>query len=86
MTTRKCPGQDTRNWTVNDIYEVSCPHCGFQVEYFKDDLKRACPQCGKCVVNPKNDMACAAWCKSATECLEQISQITTEGQSVETTL
>ena len=69
---RKCPGQDTRYWKFADIFEFMCAHCGRQIEFFKDDPKRTCPYCGRDTLNPKNDLSCAAWCKSARECLEQL--------------
>ncbi|MHB9132261.1 MAG: hypothetical protein ACYDBB_14395 [Armatimonadota bacterium] len=67
-----CPGTDTLYWTAKDLFEVPCNHCEKPVEFFKDDLRRRCPHCGEFTVNPKNDMACAAWCKHAKECLAQL--------------
>ena len=67
-----CPGQDTRYWTFDNIYEVQCKFCFKNMEFFKTDLKRQCPHCGKDNVNPLNDMACAKWCKYAEECLAQL--------------
>ncbi len=67
----KCPGQDSRYWTPKDIYEVQCGNCAQPVEFFKDDLRRQCPHCGKLILNPSNDLSCAAWCKSAPECLKE---------------
>ena len=81
LAKRNCPGQDTRYWTPKDIYEVACPHCSGQVEYFKDDLRRACPHCGKFAINPKNDLACAAWCNASAECLEQAGKSPPSGES-----
>lgn len=41
-----CPGQDTRYWKLENVFfEVMCAHCGKNIEFFKDDLKRACPYC-----------------------------------------
>ncbi len=74
MTTPRCPGQDLRYWTPEDIYEAACAHCGGAVEFFKDDLRRKCPHCGQYTVNPHNDMACAAWCQYAPECLAQLGR------------
>ncbi|MBC2745136.1 MAG: HD domain-containing protein [Desulfosarcina sp.] len=39
----KCPGQDTLYWKPGAIYEVPCPNCGVNVEFFKDDTARKCP-------------------------------------------
>ena len=69
-----CPGQDTRYWKPEDIFESPCANCGKNMEFFKDDLRRKCPHCGEFTVNPKNDLACAAWCKHAKECLEQMGR------------
>lgn len=72
MPRRHCPGQDTQFWTPDDINEQPCAHCGRMIEFFRDDLRRACPHCGVYTVNPRNDMKCAAWCKFAEECLAQL--------------
>lgn len=69
-----CPGQDLRYWKPEDLFESPCAHCGESLEFFKDDLQRKCPHCGEMTVNPRNDMACAAWCKHAKECLEQLGR------------
>ena len=71
MNKLRCPGQDTRYWKPEDLFEVACTVCGKPVEFFKDDLKRPCPHCGRPNLNPKNDLACAAWCPAAKECLEE---------------
>ncbi|MHB9026149.1 MAG: HD domain-containing protein [Armatimonadota bacterium] len=65
----KCPGQDIRFWKPDDIFEISCSHCGNLVEFFKNDGIRRCPRCGNRVVNPKVSLGCAQWCKQAKECL-----------------
>jgi hypothetical protein len=75
MAKRNCPGQDMQFWTPEDIFEAPCAHCGKSVEFFKDDLRRACPHCGAFTLNPKNDLACASWCASAKECLQQMGRI-----------
>lgn len=73
MAVVRCPGQDMRYWKLDDIYEVVCPHCSsHQIEFFKDDHRRICKVCGRNVLNPRNDMSCAKWCKHAKECLESI--------------
>lgn len=71
---RHCPGQDMRYWKPEDICEEPCSHCGGPIEFFKDDLRRRCPHCGQFTANPRNDMSCAAWCKHAKECLEQLGR------------
>jgi len=65
----KCPGQDTRYWKEDAIFEVRCPHCGHAVEFFKDDTSRKCPQCGQRLPNPRLDFGCAAYCPYAEQCL-----------------
>jgi hypothetical protein len=64
----RCPGQDRSSWTADDIYEIECPCCGSQVEFFKDDARRLCPACGSRVANPRYDLGCAAWCAAADKC------------------
>ena len=65
----KCPGQDTRFWTPEDVTETACGRCGTAVEFFKTDGVRRCPHCGARIVNPKVAMGCAQWCAHAQECL-----------------
>jgi hypothetical protein len=64
-----CPGQDTRFWRPEDIFEIPCGACGHSVEFFKDDVYRRCPSCGKRVENPKFNLGCAQWCEHAKDCL-----------------
>jgi len=68
----KCPGQDTRYWKGDAIYEVPCPNCGHMVEFFKDESTRKCKNCGTKVINPKMDFGCAAHCKFAAQCLGEL--------------
>jgi len=65
----KCPGQDTRYWTVDAAFEVTCPQCGKVEEFFKDEPTRRCKKCGEKLINPNMDFGCAAYCKFAKECL-----------------
>jgi len=65
----KCPGQDTRYWTPDDVTEVKCARCGTEVEFFKSDGARPCPGCGGRVLNPRVALGCAEWCEHARECL-----------------
>ncbi len=69
----RCPGQDTRYWKEDAIFEVKCPHCGGEVEFFKDEASRRCPGCGKRLPNPRMDFGCAAYCPYAEQCLGSIS-------------
>jgi putative nucleotidyltransferase with HDIG domain len=65
----RCPGQDQRFWKPEDIFEVQCPGCGKNVEFFKDEPKLKCRNCRQIVVNPKIDLGCAEWCKYAEQCI-----------------
>jgi HD superfamily phosphohydrolase YqeK len=65
----KCPGQDSRFWESGAIFEVKCPQCGHDVEFFKDESTRKCKSCGHKFVNPKMDFGCASYCKFAEQCL-----------------
>jgi hypothetical protein len=68
MAIGRCPGQDRISWTPDDIFDVRCPHCGAEVEFFKDDQKRPCPSCKALVFNPRFDNGCAKWCAAAEHC------------------
>jgi hypothetical protein len=65
----KCPGQDSRYWDSNSIYEEKCPNCNVIIEFFKDDSFRKCKACGVKVKNPKMDLGCAEYCEFADQCL-----------------
>jgi DNA-directed RNA polymerase subunit RPC12/RpoP len=65
----RCPGQDSRYWKQEAIYNVTCPHCGNELEFFKDESTRRCKKCGNKIVNPKMDFGCASYCKYAEQCL-----------------
>lgn len=65
----KCPGQDSQYWKPGAIFEVKCPKCGAEVEFFKDDPTRKCPQCGHRFLNPGLDFGCASYCPYAEQCI-----------------
>ncbi len=65
----QCPGQDNRYWDGEAVFEVPCPHCGNELEFFKDDSQRSCKKCGNRVLNPRIDFGCAAYCSHAEQCL-----------------
>ena len=69
----KCPGQDTQYWKEDAIFEVKCPECGKDVEFFKDDSARKCEHCGHRFPNPKMDFGCAAYCKYAKQCIGDLA-------------
>ena len=70
----RCPGQDRRFWTPDDVYDSPCPHCGESIEFFRDDIALRCPGCKKKIANPKLDLGCAAWCSYAEQCLGEIAR------------
>ncbi len=72
MSQPRCPGQDQRYWKPEDIFNVTCPFCGAQIEFWKDEPVRCCPECKRDVRNPKLDAGCAHWCKHSDECLGQL--------------
>lgn len=65
----QCPGQDSRYWDANAIFEAECPNCGNVVEFFKDEGSRPCKKCGHRVLNPKIDFGCATYCPYAEQCM-----------------
>ena len=69
MFTQKCPGQDMRYWTADDVHEEKCPRCGEIIEFFKTDIRLRCRSCKTRVANPRFDMGCAEWCAHAEMCL-----------------
>lgn len=69
MFSTKCPGQDMRYWTTDDIHEEKCPKCGEVIEFFKTDIRLRCRNCKTRVANPRFDMGCAEWCAHAEMCL-----------------
>lgn len=69
MFSTKCPGQDMRYWTAEDIHEEKCPNCGETVEFFKTDIRLRCRNCKTRMANPRFDMGCAEWCAHAEMCL-----------------
>ena len=62
-----------RYWKPEDIFMAACPHCGAEIEFWKDEPVRQCPGCRKEVRNPKMDQGCAEWCKHRPECLGPVS-------------
>ena len=68
MAALRCPGQDSRFWRPEDIFEVPCPACEAPVEFFKTDNVRKCENCGHQAPNPKLDVGCAEWCPQADKC------------------
>ncbi len=73
MAETRCPGQDQRYWTPADIFNVPCPICGTEIEFWKDESLRTCAKCQIQVRNPRKDMGCAKWCMFAKECLKNMN-------------
>jgi hypothetical protein len=69
VKTMKCPGQDSRFWGSDAIFELNCPQCGQEVEFFKDEPIRKCKKCGFKIINPKMDFGCISYCQFADQCL-----------------
>ena len=82
MATPRCPGQDMRFWTAEDVFDVRCPHCGKDLEFFKDEPYRTCKSCRKKVSNPRLDLGCAKWCAYGEQCLEQAAGASEETGSL----
>lgn len=70
----KCPGQDSRYWSENDIFEAKCAKCDTLLEFFKDDSSRPCPQCGYRMLNPHINFGCAEYCPHAEQCLGSLPE------------
>lgn len=65
----KCPGQDSQYWKPESVFDVKCPECGNEVEFFKDDPTRKCRKCGHRFLNPNLDFGCASYCQYAEQCI-----------------
>ena len=65
----QCPGQDSRYWNGEDVFESECPKCGHSIEFFKDDSQQKCRKCGHRMLNPNMDFGCASYCPHAEQCL-----------------
>ncbi|MCF6176640.1 MAG: hypothetical protein L3J71_12835 [Victivallaceae bacterium] len=69
MATPRCPGQNLQYWEFADIYNINCPFCDHEIEFWKDEPLRICPNCREEVRNTKMDLGCAKWCKFAEDCI-----------------
>ena len=61
-----------RRLKPDDVFNVRCPHCKAEVEFFKDEPALKCPSCGVEVRNAKIDLGCAKWCAFAEQCLGEV--------------
>ena len=64
---RKCSGNNTQEWGFDAIFQIQCAHCGYPVEFFKDEIKRTCRQCKEEVVNDRKDFGCERECSSGQD-------------------
>ena len=75
MVAFRCPGQDKRFWKPEDISESPCTRCGKMIEFWKDEPRLKCRRCGETIMNPKLGRGCAKWCKFATDCIGEDTEI-----------
>ena len=68
----RCPGQDSRYWKHDAIFDSKCPECGTEIEFFKDQTTCKCKGCGKQIVNPRMDFGCASYCQYAEQCMGEL--------------
>jgi DNA-directed RNA polymerase subunit RPC12/RpoP len=68
----RCPGQDSRYWKHDAIFDYKCPECGTELEFFKDQTTCKCKNCGKQIVNPRMDFGCASYCQYAEQCMGEL--------------
>lgn len=68
----RCPGQDSRYWKHDAIFDAKCPDCGTEIEFFKDQTTCKCKGCEKQVINPKMDFGCASYCQYAEQCMGEL--------------
>ena len=61
----QCPGQDKRYLKAEIL---NCPHCGYSVEIFSDEIQIRCPKCKNLVCRDRLP-SCVDWCKAARECI-----------------
>ncbi len=61
----KCPGQSSRY--LKATYK-KCPHCGYEVEIFSNELRVQCYKCGQYVYRKKIP-SCIDWCPAAKDCI-----------------
>ncbi len=61
MSDSHCPGQDMRFWRPEDIFDVVCPACQNEIEFWKDEPMRVCSQCKREILNPNLNATTAAF-------------------------
>jgi len=61
----KCPGQDRRKASVENIV---CPSCGYIAEIFSDEIKVKCSRCNNFISRVRLPY-CVDWCRAARDCI-----------------
>jgi hypothetical protein len=79
----RCPGQDRRYWKPEDIFEMPCPVCGTEIEFWKDESARTCPKCKSQLRNPQKDLGCAKWCRFGPQCLTSLSLVESPEEGID---
>ncbi|MCM8797762.1 MAG: HD domain-containing protein [Candidatus Omnitrophica bacterium] len=49
--------------------DIKCPHCGYEVEIWTDEIEVICPKCKDKVLHLQDGVSCLDWCRSARECV-----------------
>ncbi len=63
---RACPG--ARQFREVRPEDLTCPHCGQEVEIWSDELTARCPHCRR-IVARRRGASCIDWCAHARECI-----------------
>lgn len=63
---RGCPGSIAIREARPD--DMTCPHCGQEMEIWSDEVVARCHHCGL-YVSKERGASCIDWCKSAVECI-----------------
>lgn len=61
-----CPGSKLLKEARPDY--INCPHCGYEIELWTDEVIIRCPQCHDFVIQDRG-ASCIDWCKHAQECV-----------------
>jgi len=76
----KCPGAD---WTQKEAqkvkYDILCPGCNYEIEFWFNDFKKECPQCKQEVEAPLEriiksleNFSCIRTCSYAKTCFGEL--------------
>ncbi|MBN1345559.1 MAG: hypothetical protein JXQ73_22895 [Phycisphaerae bacterium] len=54
MAPDRCPREDPlKAMSMDSVFEVPCPNCGYEVEFIADEKRHKCAKCGEQIPNPK---------------------------------